>query len=63
MTALAVPVSDELAVHRLLQIQDQLSALQDAVPPERALVVDGVLVAVDSALTALGYQYPPEDDR
>jgi hypothetical protein len=53
-------VSDGELVLALLRVQDSLSDLLDAVPPERHLVVDGVLVAVDKALTGLGYEPPPE---
>jgi hypothetical protein len=55
-----VPVSDEVAAHRLLQVQDLLGDLLCAVAPGRELIVDSVLVALDSALDRLGYRYPDE---
>jgi hypothetical protein len=54
------PVSDTQLVIHLLAVQNALSEIQDAAPVHRQLVIDGVLIAVDVALTGLGYEPPPE---
>ena len=55
-----MPVSDEVAIQHLLAIQDDLADLPGAVAPGRELVIDAVLMALDTALGRLGYSYPPE---
>ncbi len=51
---------DRELVASLLRVQDELSAIQDAVSPQRQLAVDAVLVTLDAVLAGLGYD-PPED--
>lgn len=57
--AVPVPVSDEVTVHRLLHVLDELADLLGAVATERQQVIVSVLGEVEDSLSALGYAFRP----